>query len=374
MIKYLRLKNFKCFVDQKFRLGNLTLLSGLNSVGKSSVIQSLLLLRQSYQQGLLQSKGLLINGELIDLGTAQDIFYEGAAEYDSFGFDISFDTNQEGLWSFRYNKEADVVDLISEPNKPEIYAQNLFNDNCHYLAAERIGPRSSFTRSEYHVRQRHQIGSRAEYAAHYLSVFRSLPVNNPLLHHPNAIAYTLEAQVEAWMREVSPGIRINPTEYQGLDVVDLRYSFEHKYGTTNPYRSTNVGFGITYTLPIIVALLSATPETLLLLENPEAHLHPQGQARMGELIARASSSGVQILVETHSDHVLNGIRIAIHDGVLSSDKTVLYYLRLQEKEGQIFSNVQSPKIDKNGRIDKWPDGFFDEWDKSLDKLLEPREG
>ena len=85
-----------------------------------------------------------------------------------------------------------------------------------------------------------------------------------------------------------------------------------------------------------MALLSAKRGTLVLLENPEAHLHPQGQVRIGELIARTAASGVQILVETHSDHVLNGIRLAVHAGKIEPDQVKLQYFKRGEKNGVFF--------------------------------------
>jgi predicted ATPase len=137
------------------------------------------------------------------------------------------------------------------------------------------------------------------------------------------------------------------------------------------YRSTNVGFGITYVLPVIVALLSSSPGALVLLENPEAHLHPQGQAKVGELIARAASRGIQVVVETHSDHVLNGILIAVHAGILKPEEVNLHFFQRTNKPDDMSSEIISPKVNRDGRLDQWPDGFFDEWDKSLERLLEP---
>lgn len=94
---------------------------------------------------------------------------------------------------------------------------------------------------------------------------------------------------------------------------------------------------------------------------------------MGELLALAASCGVQVVIETHSDHVLNGIRLAVHSGKLEPEDVQLHYFQRQEKQGQIFTEVVSPRIDRNGRIDRWPDGFFDEWEKNLITLLKPRD-
>jgi predicted ATPase len=369
MIRSLRLINFKPYGNQLLKFRALTLLSGLNSTGKSSALQALLLLRQSYQQGLLQNTGLALNGDLVRIGTAQDAFYE-RAEQDYIGFEVVWKSKIKGIWNFIYDPKktkADVLNLSSELTNSEVHNSSLFSQKFHYLQAERIGPRPFNDISDYQVQRLGQLGTRGEYTAHFLLINEDKDIPNNQLSHPMAKSNDLRNQVEAWMREVSPGtrIKINPNPDMGL--INLQYS----YGDSNPYRATNVGFGITYTLPIIVATLASPPGTLIILENPEAHLHPKGQAKIGELLALAASCGVQVVIETHSDHVLNGIRVAVHGGKLDPKDVQLHYFQRQEKEGQAFTEVVSPHIDRNGRIDQWPDGFFDEWDKSLEALLEP---
>jgi predicted ATPase len=375
MIRSLRLINFKPFTNQFLEFRPLTLLSGINSTGKSSVLQSLLLLRQSYQQTLLPNTGLALNGDLIRIGTAQDAFHEGTTK-ESLGFDITWNENIEATWRFKYDVdsreaadvlEADVLNLDSIPTNSEIYKSNLFSQKFQYLQAERIGPRPCNEMSDYQVRRLGQIGTKGEYTAHFLSVHGRKPIPISTFSYRQAKSMDLIDQVEAWMREVSPGTRIKMTSNYNMDLISLQYF----YGDSNPYRATNVGFGISYTLPIIVAVLSSSPGTLIIIENPEAHLHPKGQAKMGELLALAASCGIQVVIETHSDHVLNGIRLAVHGGKLNPEDVQLHYFQRIEKQGQAFTEVVSPRIDRNGRIDKWPDGFFDEWDKSLETLLEP---
>jgi predicted ATPase len=377
MITSLRLLNFKPFADQLFKFRKLTLFSGLNSTGKSSVLQSLLLLRQSYQQGLLPDKGLALNGDFVNIGTAQDALFEGAKE-DLIGFDIVLENNKKWVWRFKYDKEVDVLKISSEPVSSEVYESNLFRNNFHYLQAERIGPRSFNEMSDYQVRQLGQLGIKGEYAAHFLAINGQKIIPNSTLSHPkvklktqrdlsSAKSMDLIDQVEAWMGEISPGTRLKIDAKSDVDLM----SFQYSYGDSNPYRPTNVGFGISYTLPIIVAALASKPGTIILIENPEAHLHPKGQVKMGELLALAASGGVQVVIETHSDHVLNGIRLAVHAGKIDPKDVQLHYFQRQNQEGQIMTDVVSPKIDRNGRIDCWPDGFFDEWDNSLEILLEP---
>jgi predicted ATPase len=365
MIKSLYLHNFKCFEEQTLHFNNLTLLAGLNGMGKSSVLQSLLLLRQSKLDGSLDRVGLSLNGELVEMGTVKDIFFEGATK-DEVGFSLEFD-KQKPSWTFNYDRHSDVATQVSQPVPDSVYQNNLFTDNFHYLQAERIGPRKTFAMSEYKVSQRHQLGPRGEYTAHYLSQYGSTNIPTPALAHPEAGSLALKDQVEAWMGEISPGVRIFPAAVPDLDLVSLRFGFVQGKEISNSYRSTNVGFGISYALHIIVALLSASKEYLVLIENPEAHLHPRGQVRMGELIARAAQAGTQIILETHSDHILNGVRVSAHNGIIGPENIKLYFLSRKDDGSTL---VASPSIDRNGRLDLWPEGFFDEWDKSLGKLLD----
>ena len=362
MIDQLRLQNFKRFEDLSLGIKPLTLLSGLNGMGKSSVLQALLLLRQSYQRGLLESIGLSLNGDLVRIGTARDALFENAIQ-DRISFQLDFGNAHRAVWEFDYDSQREILKLVSPNKLSEVYRESLFTDEFQYLQAERIGSRSSFGMSDFQVREHYQLGIMGEYTAHFLSAFRELEIPNPNLSHHRSESLQLLRQVEAWLGEISPGTRIYVEENMGMDLMRLEYSF----GLSKKYRSTNVGFGITYTLPVITAILAAKAGALLLLENPEAHLHPKGQAQMGHLIALAASQGVQIILETHSDHVLNGIRLAVHQGRLDPELVQLHFFQGQSSE------VISPNMNRKGRIDQWPDGFFDEWDNSLAELLQPIE-
>ena len=378
MIKALHLKNFKCFEDQGFELGNLTLLTGLNGTGKSSVIQSLLLLRQSYQQHFLQTNRLLLNGDLIKLGTAQDIVHQGTPSSDSVEFDLEFSSGLSAKWCFKWHGK-EVPELISPLPSTEVYNDSILGDNFHYLSADRIGPQSVFEGSTYFVGEHKQLGIRGKYTPHFLDRWGGEFLSNSGLS-PKAPAndnraypgsepsdLTLGNQVNKWMDEISPGVQIQATHFGEIDQVDLRYTFPRGSRRSNPMRSTNVGFGITYTLPIVLALLASKEDTLVLLENPEAHLHPKGQVKLGELMVRAASCGIQVIVESHSDHILNGIRIAVRDKIITPDKVRLYYL--SRPTDQLSSKVESPRVEEDGRINDWPEGFFDEFENSLVKLF-----
>jgi predicted ATPase len=373
LIDSLGLRNFKCFAKVDAPVGALTILSGLNGMGKSSLLQSLLLLRQSRSASPAAqiTPRLILNGQLTKLGTASDVLYE-EAEDDRIDIGVTFRNIGRMTWSFQYaSPDANVLSGKVEPANPRYLTEPLFRAGAfHYLQAERVGPRTFFPASESDVIRRRELGPRGEHTVYFLTIYGEEGISLKSLAHPNAASLSLRDQVEAWVGELTPGTRIHLTPHKDIDLVSLRYSFVEHEHVTKPYRSTNVGFGLTYTLPVIVALLSSHADrSLVLLENPEAHLHPRGQSRLGQFLARAAAAGAQIIAETHSDHVLNGIRIAVRKGLIDPSRVVIHFLNRRRDGQRVSCEVATPKIDGDGRLDFWPEGFFDEWDRSLETLL-----
>lgn len=369
MIKTISLKNFKCFEKQDFDLGNLTLLTGLNGAGKSSVIQSILSIRQSYERNILKDTGLSLNGDFVRLGKAYDVLFEDAPD-EIISIGMVTDKNQSARWEFEYQKDTDVLKLAkSSLIDKEVFNEALFDDRFQYLAAERIGPRVIYNTSDFFVGQHKRIGIKGEFAPQFLALYGDEEVKIKGLLHSNSRNNQLRGQLEAWLSEVTPGTRIHTTQHQGMDLINLEFSFAHGANVTKQFRSTNVGFGITYTLPVLMAVLASNPGDFIIIENPEAHLHPKGQRKLGELLAIAASGGVQILVESHSDHLLNGIRIAVYEKRASAKDIKVHFFASNRKLDSKMTSVVSPEIDDKGRLNNWPEDFFDEWDKSLEKLL-----
>ncbi len=370
MLDQLIVRNFKCLDNVRLPLAPLSVLAGLNGMGKSTVIQALLLLHQSHQTSADGSlRRLVLNGPLVNIGTAADALWEGANQ-EQLALGIMAD-GQEIIWKFDYQEGDDELRSPEVNPRSVPTDQGLFTDAFHYLRAERFGPRASSPVSSTAVKYRRQIGDDGEYAPFFLATFGTDEIPNLKLHHPHAASTQIRHELEAWLSEISPHTRVYTEAHKKLDLVSLGFAFASSLGETQHFRATNVGFGISYIMPIILAVLAAGPDTLILLENPEAHLHPRGQVKIGELLALATLGGVQILVETHSDHLLNGIRLAVHTGRVSPDRVRLFFFSREQRENTISTRVSMPQMDAAGRISEWPDGFFDETEKVLRQLLLP---
>jgi len=363
MLKGLVLENFKCFDEMKLKFSTVNILTGLNGMGKSTVMQSILLLGQS-QKSIMSERALSLKGKYVDLGVGQDILYE-KAEKDEIGIG-TWTEDAEEHYLFEYQPETDVLPLRSMDSngKKSIYAA--WADHLYYLSAYRIEPQFLYhIENEKEVSQRY-FAKNGEFAIQYLRLYGGEDVTNHAVLIGNQ--KTIADQVKAWMDMISPGVSPLITINASSRTAELKYEYIEGREKTNSYKSVNVGFGITYVLPVVVALVSAKPGDIILLENPEAHIHPRGQRIVGELLAAAGAGGVQVIAETHSDHVLNGIRVAVKKGKLESEKTGFFYFYKDINDSYKHKAI-CPVLDENGRFNEWPEGFFDEWDNALMELL-----
>lgn len=367
MINSVELINFKGFVDQEVPLGNITLLAGLNGSGKSSCIQAICLIFQSHFEDKLLEK-INLNGDFVSLGKGSDLLSEfGESDFvniklrNDFGEAIvKFDGNQDSS-SLNVSLEGDdgVLDFV-------------LDKEFQYLAADRVSPATIYDEKASSRYGASYIGKFGEYAGDFLSKNSDQFVDRDRVRDISGFDERKVKLIDAvaqWLDVISPEVSLEASSIPSTDNVSIRFRYKgvDKLGSTNWYRPTNVGFGITYVLPVIVSCLALPKGSLLVVENPEAHLHPKGQFEIGKMLSKAASQGIQIIIETHSDHVLNGIRLSVKENDILANQVVLNYFSRKVLEG--ISSVESPQIKDNGKLSYWPDGFFDEWGKSLEKLL-----
>lgn len=371
MITRLDLRHFKCFRELKLPLGSLTLLSGVNASGKSSVLHALGLLQQTIREHEW-SRCLLLNGVSVRLGVVSDVVDQmyGRRECD---IGLVYADREYG-WRFRGERSEMAMRVSTvqmdeqEYHDPQVLRRLMPVDagasrlaerleSLTYLTAERIGPREVYQLDDPQVAP--VVGPTGEDAVSVLYQGRDEEV--PPALRLDGSPPTRWWQATARMKRFFPGcgLSIEAIPHANAVTLGLRTSESSEF-----HRPINTGFGLTQVLPLVVAAISAKEGDLLVIENPEVHLHPAGQAAMGVFLAEVAAAGIQVLIETHSDHILNGVRRAVKNGVLRPDDVFLHFFRPRDESEQgAKPQVETPALDTAGNVDTWPEGFFDQFDK-----------
>lgn len=368
MLTQLDLRHFKCFELLHLPLCPLTLLAGTNASGKSSVLQALVLLHQTMREHEWSVR-LMLNGESVQLGTVSDVVDKVYGRRECEIGLIDGDTSYQWTFTGERSEMSMAVKRVTvrgipleDPtqlhyllslDEPSPLSERL--KNLTYLTAERIGPRETYKIDDPQVAP--VVGASGGHAASVLHLKRDERVCEELAL-PD-VSSNLLHQVEARMQTFFPECRLEVAPVPRANAVTLGIRTSDD---TDFHRPIHAGFGITQVLPIVVATLSATHNSLVLIENPEVHLHPAGQAQMGQFLAEVAQSGVQVILETHSDHILNGIRRAVKAGRLSAEQVAIHFFQSRSDDE---AQVVSPILDRTGNIDTWPDGFFDQFDKDM---------
>lgn len=471
MLTKIELENFKCFKENTvFPLGKLTLLTGINGRGKSSLLQSLLLMRQSIEYDDYTTQ-LILNGNCLNLGRFEEIRNTGISIQEPITFkyhyedqtDLNSDIKRKfnGIYNYSFveDQNDDLVAQIREiefkgevtftfedkkkshnfvfeinesytilgdsgvimyntsqknsfePSEPQRETGDKIDrgmsrliPNCtplrefkipinefkdldleikfssenksdwkhtynteqlfglldftkiHYISADRLGPQDFYFKST--LPKFPNVGLRGELTANLLHRKKDEWVDPRLCLGEDA--NTLIIQTQEWLNKIFDGAKL---EISGTKTNILELMFNTSL-SKDRFRPANIGFGYHFILPIIVSGLIAKEGEILIVENPEAHLHPKAQSELAKFLAKVSSCGVQVLIKSHSDHILNGLRIAVLDKILShEDLSILYF---SQKIGE--SVVQIP-VHSDGKIEEWPEGFFDQMDKDFERLF-----
>ena len=371
MIRNYTIHNFKNHGDTALEFGNLTILTGANGAGKSSVLQSMLLLRDSFEKNP-QMGYLSLDGHSFQIGRSSELVNsEVKNDQDKLILTLVADNR---TYEFRYqypmgnvNEVALVKDSLSY-KRDDLLELSLFNDNFQYLSAFRNGPRDIYESNPSVVDKHRQISYRmgmGEYVAAYLSLYGREDIAISALKYDDNGSLNLRMQVEGWMNEISNGIKFRIDE--DFDTYEISNGYERPGQTIQYHSAYNTGYGVSYVLSIIVAVLSAKPGSLLLIENPEAHIHPSGQSALMRLISLAAENGVQIILETHSDHIINGALVTYKKNHFDTNNLKIYYF---DRDKDFNANPISLSIAEDGIIKGAPVGFFDQMEMDLEVLYD----
>lgn len=377
MIKKLTLKNFKAFEEETFNIAPLTLITGINGMGKSSIIQSLLLLKDNYNiKNLTTGHPISLTGDLVDLETAESLCYFKANDR-KVSIDIVDENSLEGnkLNDYCWELDASIANAIELPfsfsSTGSLEDLSLFRPSFIFLSAERLGPRGEYEK-KYKRNFNTRLGVQGELTPAYLNNAANANQKIGLPGMKNSKlpqgADQLTENVNAWMSQ----IMALPMKTISNSISDSKFKLEYKFEGSmgKNFSALQVGFGMTFVLPIVVALLQAQKGDLIIVENPEAHLHPAAQVEIGMMIAQAVENGVQVIGESHSDHILNSLRLARKKGILGEKDINLIFVQHDISSGTNITFTDEIQIKDNGKLTKRPEYFFDTWDDILIKLID----
>lgn len=368
--------NFKCFYDASVNINGLTVLAGSNGFGKSSVIQALLFMRRtiehcaqwnntSYTEDLDFGLNVELNGAYcLALGNSKNIIPIEAPQNSQLSLELKENDNKAHL---SYKLKDDFAELWLTPLKENtsFLAQYsklpIFLKEFYYLNAERLGPRVS---QPIKFHDYLNVGWQGEYCAQILFDYGSVKdfeVEQDRIFNTNDenLNKGLLRQAQEWMGYLIPGVVVNSRKDDNM--LSAQIIIENSYTKGEPVIATNIGFGISYVLPIIITGLIAKKGAIMIVENPEAHLHPSAQSKVGVFLSAIANSGVKVIVETHSDHVINGIQIAAAKGMISNDLISVNYFSERDTDSAFPQpNIEEISVTKKGELTSWPKGFFDQ--------------
>lgn len=372
ILRSLDISNLKCFSALRVGLSPLTLFTGFNAAGKSTALHALILLSQGLRLDAA-SEHLPLNGPLIRLGSPEDVFLDKSNKAK-----ISVaDAEEKISWHFDRQNAFQVEKVTHRTStgdsrewdkmlwKPDgVAAPNSLIRSIHsavFLGAARGGtpevyPLPDAVKNVVNA----DVGNEGQFAPWWYAQMADEEIDEARLH-PDETVPSLRQQLDAYFGELfPPNAGADAGEIQRTSLVRIGFYTGMPRVDRRP---ANTGYGLTYAFPILVALLLARREQVVIIESPEANLHPRAQSRMGGILARFAAAGVQVLVESHSDHVLNGIRRAVKKQVIPHSDVAIHFFGGVDSEGN--HGVVSPSIDSEGTVDRWPEGFFDQGESDL---------
>lgn len=350
MLEQFNIYGFKSFRSCEIRLSNLNLFSGANSAGKSSAIQALLTMLDNLQLASGKRKIVARHTRLAAFNEVRN-YITNAKSYD---VGIIVDGKTVNMY-FTPGDDAFQKTDVTQDGDMENYPYGALCENVFYLPAIRVGElnKSSInTNADSNL-----LGLQGEYIIDfYYNRHKDLMSDDLVFYKATK---TLEAQVNYWLNKL--------TGYELVVEMDGS-SYRVKFVTPSgkqllPY---HVGTGISFIAEIIIVSLSAPTNGLIIIENPEIHLHPSAQADMIDFLAEIAKTGRQIIIESHSDHFFNGIRRLLHCGGLPlADVSVYHFTR--EKDG-LTTAIPVP-LSQYGGIKDYIPGMFEQFDKDIDDIL-----
>lgn len=363
MIDTVKISALKSIDHLSLQCSNLNILTGTNSSGKSTFLQALLLVSQN----VATWHGL--NGNLVSLGdfrgdaknfnvsTNEIVIEISMSPASTVPIKMTFEEDDhpgeplfiKWLKTVKTHGDTETISMKDLEDAPSF--------STKYLSCNRIGGQDVYQKNYGHA---DDIGINGEYALFYLQTNKAKKLEPALIR--DSTSETLMSQVNYWL-EYIVGATISLEDVIGTDIVKASYDM----GNDRKIRPRNIGSGTSYLISLLILCLSSNKDDILIIENPEIHLHPRAQSRICEFLYFISQAKRQLFIETHSDHIFNGIRAGIATKSINPKDVSVNFFYLNEKH---CTGVSKIEFGKNGRILNYIEGLFDQFDIDLDRMLQ----
>jgi predicted ATPase len=428
LIEEIRVQGYKSLVDATLHVRPLTLLAGTNSSGKSSIMQPLLLIKQT-MEALYQPAGALVldgahvqaerSEELLSKNYKTDVFsikivgfnklvegdYNAVNSEKRFFLQNDFVSDGLNFITFRQvsilgNKE--IISINSSDNSNDIFEKikkiivksDSFT-NANSCKTIKIGP---FLAINFFDIENRPIGF--YFPSQYLMESLANAIHVPGLriganrtYPATSIQFQIKGTfdlyaagtISQWQQQnnIAALTQLNDSlqrlgltntvtaKVKNANEVELSVNRLPSASKAKPRKAdmvniADVGIGVSQVLPILVALIAAQEGQIVYVEQPELHLHPRAQVAMGELLAEAANRGVRVIVETHSSLLLLTVQTLIAQGKIAHTDVGLHWFTRDAKGA---SQVQYVQPDEDGAYGEWPEDFSEIELKAQDAYL-----
>ncbi len=428
-ITRIAVSGYKSLAEEcSIEIAPLTILSGANSSGKSSIMQPLLLMKQTLES-TYDAGSLKLNGANVRLTSTDQIFTKNIDKLyrpnDSFTIALDLGKQKKIKNIFKKRNKIKGIQVYSSICKQEDISIILSSDMTHESILNTL-PKD--IREQYNniysifggEQNKLWVGNYRGFL--YIDIVSLLLPNSNMASPTNSLRliYLLRSfgidglclSMETQIRQLIhvPGLRGNPErnypvssvsgEFTGtfenyvasiihhwkiskdkrlkllseaLQTLGLTWKVDTRQiddtqvevrvgrlknkgnsQSTDMVSIADVGFGLSQTLPVVVALLVAEPEQLVYLEQPEIHLHPRAQANLAQLLVDAANRGVRVVVETHSELLIRRVQSLIAEDKIEAEKVKLHWFS-QDDNG--FTKVTTAELDDTGAFGDWPEDF-----------------
>lgn len=367
MIKSISVSALKSIKELSIDCSRLNLFVGTNSSGKSTFLQALLLLKQHKLNGRYISLGdfrEVRNYSLPNNSIKLEVTQTGTCQTEGLEYieDKERDSYSADMYCVKSNGEHEPIEEAGD-------SFILSSDKFHYLSCHRIGVNDIYSKN---MMDEKDFGIDGEYALAYLLKNEGENIDEELLVKDNSITNSLLEQVNYWLYNIV-NMRLSIDDIKKTNYLQVKYNNNPANASSEALycRPVNVGSGISYLISIIITCLGSEKDSVIIIENPEIHLHPKAQSRLCDFLYFVSKAERQIFVETHSDHKFNGIRAGVATSQIDRDDISVNFFALNKKYETESSSIL---FGENGNFtgtnkSMGLDDLFDQFDLDLDRML-----